>query len=94
MHPPALPHLREIMLFLVAAGIVVPLLSRLRSLVLLGLGGLAVLATTVLTTLGSAAEAVFDPVTACAAPCWRRFRAIPPEQPEHDHVATVLFLVR
>ena len=30
MHPPILPHLREIMLFLVAAGIVVPLLSRLR----------------------------------------------------------------
>ena len=30
MHPPALPHLREIMLFLVAAGIVVPLLARLR----------------------------------------------------------------
>src|SRR3546814_13563666 len=26
--------------------------------------------------------AVFDPVTACAAPCWRRFRAIPPLQPE------------
>jgi hypothetical protein len=22
------------------------------------------------------------PLTACAAPCWRRFRAIPPEQPE------------
>src|SRR6218665_1548316 len=34
------------------------------------------------------------PLTACAAPCRRRFRAIPPEQPEHDHVATVLFLVR
>ena len=34
------------------------------------------------------------PLTVCAAPCWRRFRAIPPEQPEHDHVATVLFLVR
>ena len=34
------------------------------------------------------------PLTACAAPCWPRFRAIPPEQPEHDHVATVLFLVR
>ena len=30
----------------------------------------------------------------CAAPCWRRFRAIPPEQPEYDHGATVLFLVR
>lgn len=30
MHPPALPYLREILLFLVAAGIVVPLLSRLR----------------------------------------------------------------
>ncbi|MCC6438093.1 MAG: YihY/virulence factor BrkB family protein [Acidimicrobiales bacterium] len=37
-----------------------PLLSRLRGLVLLGLGGLTVLATTVLNTLGSAAEAVFD----------------------------------
>lgn len=36
-----------------------PLLSRLRGLVLLGLGGLTVLATTVLNTLGSAAEAVF-----------------------------------
>ena len=34
-----------------------------------------------------AAVAVFDPVTACAAPCWGRFQAIPPEQPEHDHVA-------
>lgn len=34
------------------------------------------------------------PLTACAAPCSPRFRAIPPEQPEHDHVATVLFLVR
>ncbi len=34
------------------------------------------------------------PLTACAAPCCRRFRAIPPEQPEHDHVATVLSLVR
>ena len=30
----------------------------------------------------------------CAAPYWRRFRAIPPEQPEYDHVATFLFLVR
>lgn len=30
---------------------------------------------------------------ACTAPCWPRFRAIPPEQPEHDHVATVLFFV-
>src|SRR5574340_1965 len=38
--------------------------------------------------LALAAVAVFDPVTACAAPCWTRFRAIPPEQPEHDHVAT------
>ena len=35
-----------------------------------------------------AAVAVFDPVTACAAPCCGRFQAIPPEQPEHDHVAT------
>ena len=32
--------------------------------------------------------AVAAPLTACAAPCWSRFRAIPPEQPEHDHVAT------
>jgi hypothetical protein len=38
--------------------------------------------------LALAAVAVFDPVTACAAPCWGRFQAIPPEQPEHDHVAT------
>ena len=34
------------------------------------------------------------PLTACAAPYWPRFRAIPPVQPEHDPVATVLFLVR
>jgi len=34
------------------------------------------------------------PLTACAAPCWRRFRAIPPEQPEHNHVATVLSFLR
>ncbi|MGE0729105.1 MAG: YihY/virulence factor BrkB family protein [Acidimicrobiia bacterium] len=37
-----------------------PLLGRLRGLVLLGVGGLAVVASTVLTTLGTAAEAVFD----------------------------------
>jgi hypothetical protein len=36
-----------------------------------------------------AAVAVCDLVTACAAPCGRRFRAIPPEQPEHDYVAVL-----
>jgi hypothetical protein len=30
-------------------------------------------------------------LTACAAPCWRRCRAIPPEQPEHEDVARIQF---
>lgn len=31
------------------------------------------------------------PLTACAAPCRRRCRAIPPEQPEHEDVARIQF---
>lgn len=35
-----------------------------------------------LRAVGACGRAVLRPLTACAAPCWRRFRAMPPEQPE------------
>jgi hypothetical protein len=41
-----------------------------------------VLAVKGIAPLALAACGRLQPLTACAAPCWRRFRAIPPVQPE------------
>src|SRR5450830_1148211 len=35
-----------------------------------------------LRAFGACGRGRLRPLTACAAPCWRRFRAIPPVQPE------------
>ena len=41
-----------------------------------------VLAVTGCACLHACGRGRLRPLTACAAPCWRRFRAIPPVQPE------------